>query len=48
MAATSSAPRALPWAASVPWAFGAGQAMIVSRTMSEGLSETSDAARTAS
>ena len=44
VAATSSSPRALPWAFSVPWALGAGHAMIVSSTMSDGLSVTSPAA----
>ena len=40
VAATSSSPRALPWAAPVPWAFGAGQAMTVSSTIRLGLSVT--------
>ncbi len=47
MAATSSSPRALPCAASVPWAFGAGHAITVSSTISDGWSVTSPAATTA-
>ncbi len=47
VAATSSAPSALPCAASVPWALGAGQAMTVSSTMIEGLSSTLWASRMA-
>ena len=44
VAATSSSPSALPWAFSVPWALGAGQAMTVSSTISDGWSVTSSAA----
>ena len=47
MAATSSGPRAEPWALPVFWAFGAGQAMIVWSTMKLGLSVTACALRIA-
>ncbi|GAQ77531.1 hypothetical protein T45_09350 [Streptomyces turgidiscabies] len=47
MAATSSSPRAEPCAASVFWAFGAGQAMIERIAMNDGLSVTCLAACTA-
>ena len=48
VAATSSSPSALPCAFSVPCALGAGHAMIVSSTMSDGLSVTAPAAVIAS
>ena len=47
-AAISSAPRAEPWEPAVPWAEGAGHAMIVRRRMNDGLSVTFWAARIAS
>ena len=47
VAATSSSPSAEPWASPVFWAFGAGQAMIVRRTMMLGWSVTRSAARIA-
>ncbi len=48
VAATSSSPRAEPWASPVFWADGAGQAMIVRRTMRLGWSVTDSALRRAS
>ncbi len=48
VAATSSAPRAEPWALPVFWASGAGHAMIVWSTMKLGLSVTACALRIAS
>ena len=48
MAATSSAPRAEPWALPVFCAFGAGHAMIVCSTMKLGRSVTASALRIAS
>ncbi len=47
MAAISSAPRAEPWEASVFWAFGAGQAMIVRIAMIEGRAVSACAALSA-
>ena len=47
VAATSSSPRAEPWALPVFWALGAGQAMIVRSTMMLGWSVTRSAARIA-
>lgn len=44
VAATSSSPSAEPWAASVFWACGAGQAMIERIAMNDGLSVTAFAA----
>jgi hypothetical protein len=48
VAATSASPSALPCAFSVPWALGAGQAMIVSSTISDGFPVTLPAAVIAS
>ena len=48
MAATSSAPSALPWALPVFCLFGAGQPMIVRRLMKLGRSVTLRAASSAS
>ena len=47
VAATSSSPRAEPWALPVFWALGAGQAMIVFSTIRLGWSVTRSAARMA-
>ena len=47
VAATSSAPSALPWALPVPCLFGAGQPMIVCSAMNDGRSVSARAASSA-